>query len=722
VTHKLLLRQLAKAGCDESSPPTDPQAWRALLEHVDRAYTDADRERYTNERAMRLSSEEMRALHEQLRRERDQLEAIMRAIDEGVCAFDIDGRITMANEAAARILGREGWSLVGMSLSEVLDAETDKGPPPLSQPGGARRWLLSEVRCQRCEGRLFRPDGSARDFCGTGTRVETPDGGRSGVMTLHDVTERNRAEAAVRQSEQRLQLHVRKTPLAAIEMTSDCVISGWNPAAERIFGYSEAEAVGRHLHDLIVPPPLREEVEGIRLALISQDGGARSTNRNITKDGREIVCEWYNTPLIDDAGEVIGIASLAQDVTDRVRYEEGLEQARLAAEEANHAKSNFLANMSHEIRTPMTAILGFADLLADGVTNGEERRHALDTIRRNGAHLLDIINDILDISKIEEGRATIEQLRCSARRIIEDVAALMGNRAEHRGLFLAVDIDPGVPDMIVTDPTRLRQILTNLLANAVKFTETGGVRLRALMRDDPDARRLVVEVVDSGVGMSREQLSRIFQPFAQADASTTRRFGGTGLGLAISRRLARMLGGDIVAQSSPGEGSAFTLSVDAGLDRLHEAPDASDLAGPADAADPGQGKPLDGRVLLVEDGPDNQRLIAMFLRAAGATVVIADNGAEAVGAVHGAAHPFDLILMDMQMPVMDGYTAAARLREAGLEVPIVALTAHAMAGDRDRCIEAGCDDYISKPVKRAELVARCAAHLAQNRRRFAPER
>jgi len=358
----------------------------------------------------------------------------------------------------------------------------------------------------------------------------------------------------------------------------------------------------------------------------------------------------------------------------------------------------------------MTAILGFADLLADGDADDTQRAHALDTIRRNGAHLLDIINDILDISKIEEGCATIEPLRCSAGRLINDVVSLMRNRAEQRGLSLAVDIHPDVPSAVVTDPTRLRQILTNLLGNAVKFTDRGGVRVAVRMRGDADERLLVVEVADSGVGMTAEQLGCAFEPFAQADSSTTRRFGGTGLGLAISRRLARMLGGDIVASSRPGEGSVFTLTVNAGEASLSDAPDAPDFGAPR-RPNPDAPRRLHGRVLLVEDGPDNQRLVAAFLRAAGATVAIAGDGAAALDAVRAAEQPFDLILMDMQMPVMDGYTATAQLRESGLRTPVIALTAHAMAGDRDRCLEAGCDDYLSKPVARAALIDRCAQHL-----------
>ena len=384
-----------------------------------------------------------------------------------------------------------------------------------------------------------------------------------------------------------------------------------------------------------------------------------------------------------------------------------------AADAANRSKTEFLANMSHEIRTPMTAILGYVDLLADhgdGQPGAPTREEAVDTIRRNARHLLSLINDILDLSKIEAGQMTLDRQRVRTLDLANDALRLMDDRARQKGIALRLALDGEVPDTITTDPTRLRQVLINLLGNAVKFTEQGSVTL-TVRRRAGDAGRLEFEVADTGIGMTGEQLARLYQPFVQADSSTTRRYGGSGLGLAISRRCVEMLGGSIAARSVPGEGTAFSFSVEAG-DVSGAQPARLGAAGADGFAAPLQlpaavRQPLAGiRVLLAEDGIDNQRLIRFHLERAGAKVEIVDNGAKAVDRMAGSSRldrP-DVVLMDMQMPVMDGYEAARRLTAAGERAPIIALTAHAMPGDRERCMETGCTDYLCKPVDPRALV------------------
>jgi signal transduction histidine kinase len=395
---------------------------------------------------------------------------------------------------------------------------------------------------------------------------------------------------------------------------------------------------------------------------------------------------------------------------------------RERAEAANQAKSEFLANMSHEIRTPMTAILGFADLLMeDGdLSRAPERRvESIRTIQRNGEHLLSLINDILDLSKIEAGKLTVESVPCSPAQILADVESLMRVRADAKGIAFQIQQEGPLPESIDTDPTRLRQVLVNLVGNAVKFTEVGGVWLIARCVRGPEPR-LEFDVLDTGVGLSEEQISRLFQPFTQADASTSRRFGGTGLGLTISRRLATLLGGEVsVVESAPGAGTRFRFTLSIGsLDAARWVTPAHEprpsrrqrqmTAEPA-AAD----APLGGcRILLAEDGPDNQRLIAHVLRRAGADVTLVENGRLAVDQAwdaHRSEQPFELVLMDMQMPVLDGYEATALLRAQGYQGTIVALTAHAMTGDREKCLAAGCDGYTTKPIDRARLIAELAA-------------
>ncbi len=402
----------------------------------------------------------------------------------------------------------------------------------------------------------------------------------------------------------------------------------------------------------------------------------------------------------------------ARFITERKRIEAELAEARDVAEAAARAKSQFLANMSHEIRTPMTAILGFSEILSGSVTDPRQA-DAVATIRRNGEYLLQIINDILDLSKIEAGKMDIDHVPCLPAQILREVVSLMRVRAEEKNLSLDLQFDGQLPRAIRSDPIRLRQILINLIGNAVKFTETGGVRVVAKVVDTgTDHPALEVAVIDTGIGMSEEQIVRVYQPFTQVDSSSTRRYGGTGLGLAISKRLAERLGGNIAIRSAPGKGATFTLTVaadplegDAALDGPCQPP-------PAAAGSPLSLEPLGPagrcRVLLAEDGADNQRLIALLLRKAGIDVDVVDNGRDACDralAAREGGSPFALILMDMQMPILDGYDATSRLRAAGYTGPIIAVTAHAMCTDRQKCLAAGCDDYLTKPIDRKQLVS-----------------
>ncbi len=392
-----------------------------------------------------------------------------------------------------------------------------------------------------------------------------------------------------------------------------------------------------------------------------------------------------------------------------------LELARAEAEAATLSKSAFLANMSHETRTPMTAILGYSKLLRDRGDLSLAPSHrvdAIETIQRNGDHLLHLINDILDMSKIEAGKLVVEQVACSPHQILGEVEQLLKGRIEEAGLDFTIEYTNPVPEHIETDPTRLRQILLNLIGNAVKFTERGTIQLLVRSIETAGRAQLQFDLIDSGIGMTADQAAQLFHPFAQADPTMTRRFGGTGLGLTISKRLAEMLGGDVaIIQSELGAGSHFCITIDAG-DVMHARliTGARDLehALKLEASGENESSALANyRILLAEDGPDNRRLIAFYLQRAGATVVTEQNGKLALDtalAAEATGNGFDVILMDMQMPVMDGYEATVELRSAGCGVPIIALTAHAMDGDREKCVEAGCDDYATKPIDHVELI------------------
>jgi len=484
--------------------------------------------------------------------------------------------------------------------------------------------------------------------------------------------------------------------------------------------------------DIVLLDAELPDIDGIDILLqVKADERTRDVSFiMIAEDGREdkvvAALELGATDFVPKPFSKAVILARVRNIV-RVRSAHArMRQERQFAEAASAAKADFLANMSHDIRVPMTAILGFADLL---YTEGDidqappERVRAVEAIQRNGRYLLELVNDILDISKVEAGKLDVAPVRCSPCQIVADVASLMRVRATKKGLHVDVGFEGPIPQTIHTDPTRLRQILVNLISNAVKFTATGRVRVGVRLQQDGPEPNLIVEVSDTGIGMSEEQLARVFQPYSQAVPYTDREYGGTGLGLAISKRLAEMLGGNVSVTSRPGHGSTFRLSVAAGslegvtlLENLTEAALEAERTEQEQAA---RQSPLDCRLLLAEDGPDNQRLISFVLRKAGADVVIADQGETAVElalAAESEGKPFDVVLMDMQMPVMDGYTAARTLRNAGYTRPIMALTAHAMTKDRQKCLDAGCDDYATKPIDRAKLLGMVARHVASTSR------
>ena len=397
--------------------------------------------------------------------------------------------------------------------------------------------------------------------------------------------------------------------------------------------------------------------------------------------------------------------------TEILKHEATLADLRVAietAEAANQIKTEFLANMSHEIRTPMNAILGFSQMLRERLQEDTdpERLEYSNIICRSGEHLLSLINDVLDISKIEAGRLEIEEIEFSPHGVVADVTSILRVTAENKGITLDYKWTGSIPETITSDVARLRQLLINLIGNAIKFTEHGGVRVELQLVDEGEQDpHLVIHVIDTGIGISEDKLSHIFDAFSQSDSSMTRRFGGTGLGLAISKRVTEAMGGNIEVHSKIDEGSTFTLRIPTGDLKgvqLLETPQ-GDVPRVTDATQQPSVKLPECNVLLVEDGETNRKLAKILLERAGATVQCAENGKAAVDLA--ADQDFDVVLMDMQMPVMDGYTATRTLRENEVTSPIIALTAHALAEDRGKCIDAGCDDFVTKPINEYVLLS-----------------
>ena len=403
-----------------------------------------------------------------------------------------------------------------------------------------------------------------------------------------------------------------------------------------------------------------------------------------------------------------------------------LEEFCAATEAATLAKNEFLANMSHEIRTPMTAILGFAEELFEPKLPEKERLAAATTIQRNGQHLLSIINDILDYSKIEAGKMEVEQIECSPKQLLDDVHSLMKEKARRKHLSFEISRLGEVPEIIVSDPTRIRQILINLAGNAIKFTAHGSVKISYGLEEQGDiGPTIFFEVEDTGIGMTDDQIDRLFMPFSQADSSTTRRYGGTGLGLSICKHLVDRLGGHISVHSRFGEGSTFRVVMPFRTPLEQEVADKKTFSTSAemenkdaaenhsrDTSHASGNKVLLGRQILVaEDAPDNQRLIRMILEKSGSQVEMAGNGLAAVEMAAKAmrnGNSFDLILMDIQMPILDGYQATVQLREEGYTGPIIALTAHAMGSEVEKILAGGCNAYLAKPFTRQGLLSTIA--------------
>jgi len=584
-------------------------------------------------------------------------------------------------------------------VASLLERATETGEGfdytlPFTTAKGNKLWVRGRGKAER------RPDGTVRLY-----------------GALQDVTESQAATKALVDERLRLQVFVEHAPAAIAMLDNEMRYIAVSRRWIADYALEGREIIGCCHYDVFPnTPDLWREAHRRCLA-----GAVEMRADDVwTPDGwdHDQHLRWEVRPWMQADGSIGGVMMCTADITVEKQREEELARLCRAAEAASRAKSEFLANMSHEIRTPLTAIMGYADLLRDDSDTArapDRRLETIDTIRSAGQHLMSVINNILDLSKIEADRMTFTLSDTGLTGILSEVEALVRPRAAEKGISIALRLTTPVPERIVSEPTFLRQILTNLVANAVKFTENGGVTVHAGVVQGASGPCLRVDVEDTGPGLTPEQAGKLFQPFTQADSGMSRKFGGTGLGLTISRRLAVLLGGDVMLHHSrPGVGSTFRFELP--LQAATGSPVVASIGQPEKpAAAPAQAGRLKGRVLLAEDGPDNQRLITLHLTKAGAQVDVAENGLVALSMIEAAAvagRPYDLLVSDMQMPEMDGYTLARTLRQRGSMLPILALTAHAMAEDREKCIAAGCDDYDSKPINKARLIERCCRWIA----------
>jgi len=471
-----------------------------------------------------------------------------------------------------------------------------------------------------------------------------------------------------------------------------------NSAYVSWFGIAREKIIGQHIRELIGD----EVFESVQIYLQRAYQGESQTFQIEARYryGGTRYMQLSYIPMFDSDHSVKGVIVLGNDLTDHQRSQHELELAKIRAEEASRAKTEFLANMSHEIRTPLGAVMGFADLLSGQDLSPQEREDYSEIVSRNGRQLSNLINDILDLSKVEAGKMEIEHISVSVRELIDDVILSLRAAAEAKELLLKAQISSEVPIYVRTDPTRLKQILLNLVGNSIKFTDKGSVIVSCEMShfDELGRRRMIIRVSDTGIGIPIDKQAKLFQPFAQADSSMSRKYGGTGLGLALSNQLAAALSGELkLVQSAPTQGSTFQLALDV-TDRSATRLQVP-LGTPQNPKEPRLGHIS---ILVVDDSKDNQLLVSRILGSEGAQMGFANNGAEAIE--KASQHSYDLILMDVQMPEMNGYEATQMLRKHGFQKPIISLTAHALREDYERSRKAGCDDHLTKPLDRDKLI------------------
>jgi PAS domain S-box-containing protein len=560
------------------------------------------------------------------------------------------------------------------------------------------------------EFRIYRSDGQIRWLRNSFFPIFNEDGVtcRCGGL-LEDITDRKRAEEDLRVSEARFRSLFDSNLIGIITASADGSITEANDAFLEATGYSRKELSDGLVSWRQLTPPEYFASDDLALQQLESQGFCRPYRKEyVRKDGARV-------PVLIGAALLYGskesIVGFVIDLTAQKSAEDELIRAKELSERASKTKSAFLASMSHEIRTPLTAILGFSELLSDCNQSEIERQACLATVRRNGIQLLHVVDDILDLSKIESDRLEIEKVCFPVGEVLQEVVSMLSLQAKAKKIDLIVTEDGlAASEFIISDPTRLMQILTNIIGNAVKFTDSGRIEIQSWVTHRGDEKIEIDFLIrDSGPGISPEQRAHLFQPFAQANSSIKRKYGGTGLGLVLSRKLARALGGDLIlAESEPGRGTTFIVRIKSDTptsEQIHQHRFGTSLRKASNFATEQSLPERDLsrlEILVVDDSTDNRQLIGRLLRGAGARVVFAENGRDGFEA--SMRGRFDVVLMDIEMPEMDGFEAVAALREKKYLGPVLALTAHAMTGERDRCLQAGFDDYLVKPIDRNALI------------------
>ena len=657
---------------------------------------------------------ERKWMEEKLRESDANYQTIFNEVNDAIFVHDLDtGSILDVNERMCEMFGYTRTEALTLSVGAISSCE-----PPYTQKD-AFEWIkrareqgpqVFKWQARHRSGRVFWIEVSLK--------LAEVMGKDRVLAVVRDITERRQAEQTIQEWKNRYETAVQASGHLLYDWDSETNQVTYGGDLEKILGYTAVEMDGGLKRWLeLIHPEDQSYFKSTIEHLIATKEPAHLEFRILKKCGEYIFVEDTGRFITNARGGTSRMLGFVKDITERKRVEVRLkhekERADLMAREAlaaSEAKSQFLANMSHEIRTPMNAIIGFSDMLAEEDLVTEQKQY-VDTIRDSGHHLLQVIDDILDFSKIEAGQLDTEIIEYSLGILLNSIETLARPSAKEKGLDFKIVKSKELPAFIQTDPSRLRQCLINLINNAIKFTEQGYVHVKISLYEDNDRPLVRFDIEDTGIGIAKNRQQAIFESFTQADGSTTRAYGGTGLGLTVTKQLAELLGGELTLTSEPGNGSVFSLVMPTGVDTtgqpLLDRHDILDQrADESRKADPTM---FSGNVLVAEDVEGGQKLMKLMLSKLGVDVVIAEDGRQAIEAA--LSQSFDLIFMDMQMPHMNGYEATRILKQQGYETPIVALTANAMKGDDQKCVEAGCDDYLTKPMDRRELLRILAKYL-----------
>jgi PAS domain S-box-containing protein len=638
------------------------------------------------------------------------LTRLLDASVDGLFAFDRDCRIIAWNRAMQRITGRSREEVLGQRADEIFPFLRDASGESCLSDAFAGKESVSETHAYGPAGGVFA--------CRYSPLVDEHNNVVGGIAVVSDISARRQAEEAAQTAYRQLSFHVESSPLAVIEWDSDFRVSRWSVSAERLFGWKADEVIGKHVNEWQFV--FADDVDAVALVTNRQREGVEvhgvQRNRNYTREGSILFCEWYNSVLHDERGELVSVLSLVLDVTAREKAEEERaallireRDARQHAEEADRLKDEFLATLSHELRTPLTSILGWASMIRNGEVEGSNASRAIETIERNARSQARLIDDLLDVSRIITGNLRLDLHPLNLAPIVEAAIDALRPTADVKGIHIRTDSLSG-ECLVKGDPNRLRQVIWNLLSNAIKFTQRGGVVALDLRCVDGTAR---LTVADTGEGISAEFLPYVFDRFRQAEGSISRKQGGLGLGLAVVRHLVELHGGSISAESAGlGYGSVFKVELPLAEERRDPAR-AEERRREVERRRSRSGTiRLDGvHVLLVEDDDDSRKLLGTMLKRYGARVTAMKSAAE--GLTVFATDPPDLLISDIGMPDEDGYEFIRKLRalpaDQGGQTPAIALTGYASRKDRERALAAGYHQHIAKPIEQSEMITAIAA-------------